>query len=61
VGGLVGLEIIDSSNKVCAAPAKTSFADDVIPIFKGYCFSATSQGDKALTRADWTSAATKGS
>jgi hypothetical protein len=51
VGGLVGLEIIDSSNKVCAASAKTSFADDVIPIFKGYCFSCHQPGGQGADKS----------
>lgn len=44
VGAIAGLEIFDSSNKLCAATAKTSFADDVLPIFKGYCFGCHQPG-----------------
>jgi mono/diheme cytochrome c family protein len=44
IGGTTGVEIIDSSNKLCAASAKTSFTDDVLPIFKGYCFSCHQPG-----------------
>jgi len=44
VGWTARMEIIESPNKLCAAPAKTSFADDVLPIFKGYCFSCHQPG-----------------
>jgi mono/diheme cytochrome c family protein len=39
IGGTIGEEIISSSGPVCAAAAKTSFAEDVMPIFVGRCFS----------------------
>jgi mono/diheme cytochrome c family protein len=39
IGGTIGEEIINSSGPVCAAAAKTSFAEDVMPIFVGRCFS----------------------
>ncbi len=44
VGGTTGIGLIDSSNKLCAATAKMSFADDVLPIFKGYCFGCHQPG-----------------
>jgi hypothetical protein len=46
VFALIGAEIIESPDKLCAAPAKTSFADDVLPIFKGYCFSCHQPGQQ---------------
>jgi len=33
IGGTIGAEIISSSGQLCAAPAKASFAEDVMPIF----------------------------
>jgi mono/diheme cytochrome c family protein len=51
-GGTIGLEIIASSSKVCAAPATTtSFADDVMPIFKGYCFSCHQPGGQGTDKS----------
>ncbi len=44
IGGTAGLEFIGSSNSLCAAPAKASFADDVLPIFTGHCFSCHQPG-----------------
>jgi mono/diheme cytochrome c family protein len=51
VGGTVGLEVMDSSSKVCAAQAKTSFADDVMPIFKGYCFGCHQPGGQGTDKS----------
>jgi hypothetical protein len=39
VGGTTAIGLFGSSNELCAAPATVSFADDVVPIFKGYCFA----------------------
>jgi len=44
-------EIVESSNQLCAAPAKTSFADDVLPIFKGYCFSCHQPGQQGSAQS----------
>lgn len=45
VGGSTGLEIVSASNKVCAAGAPPmSFADDVLPILSGHCFSCHQPG-----------------
>jgi len=44
-------EMVESSNQLCAAPAKTSFADDVLPIFKGYCFSCHQPGQQGSTQS----------
>lgn len=38
IGGLIGGELL-SPRQVCAAPAETSFSEDVMPIFVGRCFS----------------------
>ena len=39
IGGTIGEEIVNSSGQLCAAPAKASFAEDVMPIFVGRCFA----------------------
>src|SRR5664279_5044201 len=44
IGGTIGEEIISSSGQVCAATAKASFAEDVMPIFVGRCFSCHQPG-----------------
>jgi hypothetical protein len=44
IGGTIGEEIINSSGQLCAAPAKTSFSEDVMPIFVGRCFSCHQPG-----------------
>ena len=44
IGGTIGEEIISSSGEVCAAQAQTSFAEDVMPVFVGRCFSCHQPG-----------------
>ncbi len=44
VGGIIGIELVDSSSELCAAPAKISFSEDVLPIFRGYCFECHQPG-----------------
>jgi Planctomycete cytochrome C len=44
IGGTIGTEIISSSSPLCAASAKASFAEDVMPIFVGRCFSCHQPG-----------------
>jgi hypothetical protein len=44
VSGSAGLEIVSSSNKLCAAEAPISFSDDVMPILSGHCFSCHQPG-----------------
>jgi hypothetical protein len=44
IGGTIGEEIVVSSGQVCAAEAKMSFANDVMPIFVGRCFSCHQPG-----------------
>ena len=44
IGGTIGEEIISASGELCAAPAKASFAEDVMPIFVGRCFSCHQPG-----------------
>jgi hypothetical protein len=35
VAGLIGVEITAPSSQACAAAAKMSFAEDVLPVFRG--------------------------
>ena len=35
--GIIGFVMVMPSPEVCAAPAQTSFSEDVFPIFKGRC------------------------
>ena len=44
IGGSIGEEIVSSSDQLCAAEAKTSFAADVMPIFVGRCFGCHQPG-----------------
>lgn len=51
IGGSTAVELVDSTSKVCAAPVKTSFAEDVMPIFKGYCFSCHQPGGQGADKS----------
>jgi mono/diheme cytochrome c family protein len=53
VAGTTAIGIIDSSSELCAAPAtpKVSFADDVLPIFKGYCLSCHQPGGQGSEKS----------
>ena len=44
IGGTIGYGILNSSGQVCAAQAKASFSEDVMPIFVGRCFSCHQPG-----------------
>jgi len=44
IAGMVGEEMVSSSGQVCAATAKTSFKEDVLPIFTAYCFGCHTAG-----------------
>ena len=44
IAGTTGAEIISSASQLCAATAKMSFTDDVMPIFVGHCFSCHQPG-----------------
>lgn len=50
-GGMIAVEMIEPSGRVCAAPAQTSFADDVLPILKGYCFSCHEPGGQGQDKS----------
>jgi len=55
----IGDEILNSSGQVCAAQAKTSFSEDVMPIFVGRCSVAINRADREMKRAGSISAPTK--
>jgi mono/diheme cytochrome c family protein len=40
-----------TSQEVCAASAKTSFAEDVLPIFRGRCFGCHSPGGEGVQKS----------
>ena len=44
IAGIIGEEMASSSGEVCAAQAKTSFKEDVLPIFGAYCYSCHQPG-----------------
>jgi mono/diheme cytochrome c family protein len=40
-----------TSDEACAASAKTSFAEDVLPIFRGRCFGCHSPGGEGVDKS----------
>ena len=44
VAGLIGVEITAPSSEACAATAKMSFSEDVLPIFRGRCIGCHHPG-----------------
>jgi mono/diheme cytochrome c family protein len=40
-----------TSDEACAAAAKTSFAEDVLPIFRGRCFGCHSPGQEGVEKS----------
>jgi mono/diheme cytochrome c family protein len=40
-----------TSQEACAASAKTSFAEDVLPIFRGRCFGCHSPGGEGVQKS----------
>ena len=51
LGGTIGLEIASSSGELCAAPVKTSFAEDVVPILVGHCYSCHTPGGQGSKKS----------
>ena len=51
IGGLAvaGATVLAPVHNACAQQAKTSFAEDVVPIFKGYCVSCHQPGGEGLS------------
>ena len=51
VVGIMGGEIVSSSDEVCAASPKASFAEDVMPIFVGRCFGCHKPGGEGSEKS----------
>jgi mono/diheme cytochrome c family protein len=51
IGGLIAVEITDPSNEACAAAAKMSFAEDVLPIFRGRCVGCHQTGGEGAEKS----------
>jgi mono/diheme cytochrome c family protein len=51
VGGLIGMEMTGPSSEACAAAAKISFAEDVLPIFRGRCFGCHQPGGEGAEKS----------
>jgi mono/diheme cytochrome c family protein len=51
IAGIIGEEMVNSSGEVCAAQAKTSFKEDVLPIFTAYCFSCHQPGGQGSEKS----------
>jgi hypothetical protein len=50
-GAWIAAETSGPSGQACAAPARTSFADDVMPIFRGYCMECHQPGGLGTERS----------
>src|SRR6266536_421151 len=53
ITGLIGVEITNPSSEACAAPAaaKTSFSEDVVPIFRGRCVGCHQPGGQGAEKS----------
>jgi mono/diheme cytochrome c family protein len=51
IAGLIGFEITGPSSEACAAAAKMSFADDVLPIFRGRCVGCHQPGSPGTEKS----------
>ena len=51
LAALAGSLLTLSSREACAAPAKTSFAEDVLPIFRGYCAACHQPGGEGSEKS----------
>jgi mono/diheme cytochrome c family protein len=51
LAGLIGLGVFPAAKEACAAQQKTSFAEDVMPIFKGRCVSCHSAGAEGTEKS----------
>ncbi len=51
IGSLIGLGVFPAAKPACAAQAKMSFADDVMPIFKGRCVSCHGPGGEGFEKS----------
>jgi mono/diheme cytochrome c family protein len=51
LGGTAGFAILGSFDEVCAAQQTVGFADDVMPIFRGYCFTCHQPGGQGSDKS----------
>jgi hypothetical protein len=51
VAGLIGVEITAPSSQACAAAAKMSFAEDVLPVFRGRCVGCHQPGAEGVEKS----------
>jgi mono/diheme cytochrome c family protein len=51
IAGTTGAELVTSASQLCAATVKMSFADDVMPIFMGHCFSCHTPGGQGSQKS----------
>jgi mono/diheme cytochrome c family protein len=51
IGAVAGVEILTSSGPLCAAAAKMSYAEDVVPILKGRCVGCHQSGGDGLEKS----------
>ena len=54
IAGLIGVEITNPSSEACAAAtaaAKTSFSEDVVPIFRGRCVGCHQPGGEGAEKS----------
>ena len=52
VAGAGGVAVVGTTSQpACAAPQATSFADDVLPIFRGRCFACHSPGGEGAEKS----------
>jgi len=51
VAALVGLGVFPAAKQACAAQPKMSFAEDVMPIFKGRCVGCHSPGQEGTEKS----------
>jgi mono/diheme cytochrome c family protein len=49
--GVIGFEIAGPSTEACAAAAKMSFAEDVLPIFRGRCVGCHQPGGQGVEKS----------
>jgi len=49
--GVIGFEIAGPSTEACAAAAKMSFAEDVLPIFRGRCVGCHQPGGQGYEKS----------
>ena len=61
VGAICATAIISTSSKLCAAQEKTSFSEDVMPIFRGRCVGCHQAGGEGYEKAGSTSVLMRGS